>query len=105
MINLTHTPGGLCGCPSRRAVLRALASVTALAGAGALAACGSTGAANGSDPRRVQVPGSSAIRARGQLNAGVKKDVPDTAITTLPPAPMRAWRSTCAIRSRRLSST
>ena len=70
MINLTHTPGGLCGCPSRRAVLRALASVTALAGAGALAGCGSTGAANGSTPA---ASGSklSAIKARGQLNAGV----------------------------------
>ena len=75
MINLTHTPGGLCGCPSRRAVLRALASVTALVGAGALAGCGSTGAVNGSGPA---ASGSklSAIKARGQLNAGVKKDVP-----------------------------
>lgn len=75
MTNLTNTPGSLCGCPSRRAVLRALASVAALAGAGALAGCGSSGAQGGSHSPE---SGSklSAIKARGVLNAGVKKDVP-----------------------------
>lgn len=75
MTNLTNMPGGLFGCPSRRAVLRALASATALVGAGALAGCGAAGAADGSAP---SLPGSklSAIKARGVLNAGVKKDVP-----------------------------
>ena len=48
MTNLTNMPGGLFGCPSRRTVLRALASATALVGAGALAGCGATGAADGS---------------------------------------------------------
>lgn len=76
MTNLTNNaPGGLFGCPSRRTVLRALASAAALAGAGALAGCGSAGAQGGSDS---STSGSklSAIRARGVLNAGVKKDVP-----------------------------
>ena len=61
-------------CPTRRSLLRGLAASAALMGAGALAGCGAGTAPQGS----ASAPGSklAAIKARGQLNAGVKKDVP-----------------------------
>ena len=64
-------------CPTRRSLLRGLAASAALMGAGVLAGCGAGSGATqqGSTPA---APGSklAAIQARGQLNAGVKKDVP-----------------------------
>lgn len=70
-------PGADGRCPSRRSVLRGLAATAALAGAGVLAGCGAgAGSETGSAP--ASAPGSklAAIKARGKLNAGVKKDVP-----------------------------
>ena len=70
-------PGAAGRCPSRRSVLRGLAATAALAGAGVLAGCGAgAGSETGSAP--ASAPGSklAAIKARGKLNAGVKKDVP-----------------------------
>lgn len=71
--------GARCGTEpslSRRSLLRGVAAAAMLAGAGALTGCGADGASAGSSS--VATPGSklSAIKARGQLNAGVKKDVP-----------------------------
>lgn len=61
-------------CPTRRSLLRGLAASAALMGAGALAGCGAGAVPQGS----ASTLGSklAAIKARGQLNAGVKKDVP-----------------------------
>lgn len=70
-------PGADGRCPSRRSVLRGLVATAALAGAGVLAGCGAgAGSETGSAP--ASAPGSklAAIKARGKLNAGVKKDVP-----------------------------
>ena len=64
-------------CLTRRSLLCAGAASAALLGMGVLAGCG---AGLGTSPQgsAASDPGSklSAIRARGQLNAGVKKDVP-----------------------------
>lgn len=62
-------------CPARRSLLRGLAASAALMGAGALAGCGAGAVPHGSTP---SAAGSklAAIKTRGQLNAGVKKDVP-----------------------------
>ena len=62
-------------CLSRRTLLRGVAAVAALAGVGPLAGCGGA-ASSGSSAGAVAGSKLSAIKARGQLNAGVKKDVP-----------------------------
>lgn len=75
--SVRQSPAPLDGgaCLSRRSLL-GMVAVTALAGAGALAGCGASSEGEGSAP--AGLPGSklAAIRARGVLNAGVKKDVP-----------------------------
>ena len=64
-------------CPTRRSLLRGLAASAALMGAGVLAGCGAGSGATQQGSTSA-APGSklAAIQARGQLNAGVKKDVP-----------------------------
>ncbi len=62
-----------CACPSRRALLRAFAATSVLVGAGALAGCGSSSAAASKGGSGSKL---ASIKARGALNAGVKKDVP-----------------------------
>ena len=63
-------------CPSRRSLLRAGAASAALLGMGVLAGCGAGAPSRGSGAGVAAGSKLSAIRARGQLNAGVKKDVP-----------------------------
>ncbi len=64
------------GCLSRRALLCGIAATASLVGASALAGCGAPGGAAGAASDGDGASKLAAIKARGVLNAGVKKDVP-----------------------------
>lgn len=71
------SPLGLnASCLSRRALLCGIAATASLVGASALAGCGASGGAADSASGGDGGSKIAAIKARGVLNAGVKKDVP-----------------------------